>query len=67
MAERRLPDEVVVRLQDHTPAASAVAAAGPALGYVSFAVKGHAAFAAVTGTGDDLDFVDEHLVSCAYS
>ena len=52
--------EVVVGFQDYVPAASPIAAAGAALGDKGFPMKSHAAFAAVTGSGKDLYFVNKH-------
>jgi hypothetical protein len=52
--------EIVVRLQNHAAAAPAIAAAGAALGNVGFAMERDRAFAAVTGAGENFDFVNEH-------
>jgi len=52
--------KVVVGLQDHAAAASAVAAARPALGDVSLAMERNAAFAAVPRTRVYFYFVYEH-------
>src|SRR5690242_18490465 len=52
--------QVVIGLQNDAAAASAVAAAGAALGDVSFAMKCDAALAAVPGARVNLDFVNEH-------
>jgi hypothetical protein len=55
--------EVVVRLQNHAPSASPVAAARTTLGNVRFAMERDGAFAAVSRPRVNFDFVDEHSVS----
>src|SRR5256885_15991665 len=42
------------------PAATAVAAARPALGHKGLAMKSHTSFATVAGSRKNFDFVDEH-------
>ena len=54
--------QVVVSLQNHAAAATAVAAARPALGDVSFAMECDRAFAAVAGLRVNLYFVNEHEI-----
>ena len=55
--------EVVVGLQYHAAAASAVAAAGAALGNVSLAMERDAAFAAVPRARVNFYFVYEHEIN----
>src|ERR1039458_8934498 len=52
--------EMGVPLKNHAAAAPAVAAAGAALGDVSLAMKGHAAFAAVPRARVNFYFVNKH-------
>ena len=57
--------EIVVRLENHVAAATAVAAARTALGHVRFAMKRDRALAAVPGARVNLDLVDEHAsITC---
>jgi len=55
--------EVVVGLQNHAAAASAVAAARPTLGDVGLAMERDAAFAAVPCLRVNFYFVNEHEIS----
>ena len=55
--------QVVVGLQNHVAAATAVAAVGAALGTILLALESHAAFAAVARARVDFDFVNEHANS----
>ena len=55
--------EVVIGLEDDAAAASAVAAAGTALGHKSFAMKGHTTAAAMAGVRVDFYFVNKHAVN----
>ena len=52
--------QVVIGLKDHLATPSAVAPAGTAFGDESLPMKGHAAFAAMTGARIDFDLVDKH-------
>ena len=52
--------QIMVRQQNHVAAPPAVAAAGTAFGAISFAQKGHAAFAAVARASKNLDFIYKH-------
>ena len=52
--------EVVVGFQDYIGATAAVAAAGPALGTILLPLKSNAPFAAMAGTGVNLDLVNKH-------
>jgi hypothetical protein len=54
--------QVMIRLKNDAPATPAVAAARAAFGNVGFTMERHAAFAAVPRTGEDFDFVYEHLL-----
>ena len=52
--------QVMIGLQNHAAAATAIAAAGAAFGDVSFAMERDAAFATVAGARVDFDFVNKH-------
>ena len=52
--------EVVIGLKNHVSPTPAVAAAGAALGTIGLAMKGHTAFAAVTGARVNFYLIDEH-------
>jgi hypothetical protein len=54
--------EVVIRLENHVAAATAVPAARAALGYERFAMKRDRAFAAMPRAGENLDLVNKHSV-----
>jgi hypothetical protein len=54
--------QVVVGLKNHIAAAPAVAAAGPALGDVSFAMERDTAFAAMARPRVNFDFVNKHEI-----
>jgi hypothetical protein len=53
--------EIVVRLQNNIPAASAIAAARPAFGTVLLTLESDTTFSAMAGTGVYFDLVDEHF------
>ena len=57
--------QVVVGLKNHAAAATAVAAARPALGDVSLAMKRDRALAAVAGLRVDFYFVNEHEIGAS--
>jgi hypothetical protein len=52
--------QIMVRLQNHIAAPSAVAAAGPAFGPVGLAVKSHRPFPTVPRARINLDLINEH-------
>jgi len=52
--------QIVIRFENHVPAAAAVAAAGPALGTIFLTLKGNTAFAAMAGAGEYSNLVNKH-------
>jgi hypothetical protein len=52
--------QIVICLEYHIPAASSIAAIRSSLGPEGFAAERDAAATAVTGAGEDLDFIHEH-------
>jgi hypothetical protein len=53
--------EVVVRLENHVAAATAVPAARTAFGHERFAMKRDCTLAAVSGARENLDLINKHL------
>jgi hypothetical protein len=53
--------QIMISLENHTAAATAIAAAGTALGDERFAMERNTSLPAVTGAGKYLDLVYEHF------